>query len=349
MSAEKVYEMLWDCKYCGTQKLLGKTHRFCPNCGAAQDDEARYFPSDDEKVAVQDHVFYGADLICPSCDTLNSANSDYCQQCGSSLENAKAAQLASDDQVVMAGQSFAAAGSGNVAQKRFEQKLQDAGITDKPKSNRKLIYIILAVVLIGGVLLCGALLWTKEADAYVAGHEWERVINIEQLAPMNTSAWCDAMPRDAYSVTQRREQRDTRRVPDGQECSTVRVDNGDGTYSERQQCHTVYREEPVYDQRCYYTVDRWGVDRAVTASGTALSDTPQWPQVQLQRTGNCLGCEREGDRSEVYIVYLKTDDGEYSCEVSQADWEQMPIESIWKFQIGVVTGQPDCASLQPAS
>ena len=30
---EPVYEMLWDCGYCGHKKLLGLTHRFCANCG----------------------------------------------------------------------------------------------------------------------------------------------------------------------------------------------------------------------------------------------------------------------------------------------------------------------------
>jgi len=35
--SEKTYEMLWDCRYCGTKKLLGKTHRHCLECGGAKD------------------------------------------------------------------------------------------------------------------------------------------------------------------------------------------------------------------------------------------------------------------------------------------------------------------------
>ena len=34
MGDERVYEMLWDCAFCGTQKLLGLQHRHCPSCGA---------------------------------------------------------------------------------------------------------------------------------------------------------------------------------------------------------------------------------------------------------------------------------------------------------------------------
>ena len=30
---EPVFEMLWDCSYCSAKKLLGLTHRHCPNCG----------------------------------------------------------------------------------------------------------------------------------------------------------------------------------------------------------------------------------------------------------------------------------------------------------------------------
>ena len=49
MADEKSYEMFWDCEYCGSSKLLGITHRHCPNCGAPQDPEKRYFPPDEEK------------------------------------------------------------------------------------------------------------------------------------------------------------------------------------------------------------------------------------------------------------------------------------------------------------
>ena len=57
------FEMLWDCPNCGTDKLLGLTHRHCPNCGAAQDPSKRYFPADDQKVAVENHPYQGAELV----------------------------------------------------------------------------------------------------------------------------------------------------------------------------------------------------------------------------------------------------------------------------------------------
>ena len=84
-----VYEMLWNCEFCGAEKLLGKTHRFCPSCGAAQNPDWRYFPSDAEKVAVHDHVYHGVDKVCPACGTAQSANAEHCGRCGSPLEGAE--------------------------------------------------------------------------------------------------------------------------------------------------------------------------------------------------------------------------------------------------------------------
>lgn len=349
MSSEQVYEMLWDCKFCGTQKLLGKTHRFCPNCGAPQDDEARYFPSDEEKVAVKDHIYYGADVICPSCDTLNSANSQYCQQCGTALAGAPTAELVQDDQVVRDGERFETTGPRNIEQERYEQKLDAAGLSQpKPRGNNLVKFAIIGVIGLVVAFVAAAIFWKQDATAYVSGHTWEREITIEEFAPRAQNAWCDAMPFDAYSVSRRSEVRSYRQIPDGQECETRRVDNGDGTFSERRECRTKYREEPVYDDMCYFTVNRWGYSRSVKASGQSVNDEPVWPDTQISRTGNCLGCEREGQRRAAYHVLFRSQDNEYTCDLDQAQWASMPIESTWTFKVGVITNLPDCDSLQPA-
>lgn len=353
MSSEQVYEMLWDCKFCGTRKLLGKTHRFCPNCGAAQDDEARYFPSDDEKVAVKDHVYYGADRICSSCDTLNSANSQFCQQCGAPLENAQTAQLVSDDQVIRAGESFKTTGPRNIEQERFAEKMDAAGLQidgkPKAKASRSLLkFGCIGIIALVVVFVALAVFWKREATAIVTGHSWAREIAIESYAPRSENAWCDAMPMDGYNVSRRSEVRSYRQIPDGEECSIRRVDNGDGTFSERQECRTRYREEPIYDTKCYYTVNRWGFARSVTATGQSLADQPYWPDTNLRQTGTCIGCEREGRRQADYQVHFRADSSDYTCTLDESRWASIPVESRWTFQIGVISGQPDCGTLQQA-
>ena len=88
-----VYEMLWDCEYCGTKKLLGLTHRFCPTCASPQNAAKRYFPSDTERVAVEDHDYYGVDRVCAACSTPSSAKAEFCTQCGHPLTDAAKAKL----------------------------------------------------------------------------------------------------------------------------------------------------------------------------------------------------------------------------------------------------------------
>src|SRR5262245_30977710 len=103
---EAVYEMLWDCKYCSHKKLLGLTHRFCASCGAPQDPNARYFPPDNEKVAVKDHPFVGADVHCPACRQPMSRSAKCCTNCGSPID--QGAQVALKADVVVPGpQGFA--------------------------------------------------------------------------------------------------------------------------------------------------------------------------------------------------------------------------------------------------
>jgi hypothetical protein len=91
-----VYEMLWDCAYCGTRKLLGKTHRFCPGCGAPQDPTRRYFPSDEDKVLVENHEYVGADRLCGACGSAMGARAAHCTQCGSPMEGTPEVQRVAD-------------------------------------------------------------------------------------------------------------------------------------------------------------------------------------------------------------------------------------------------------------
>lgn len=352
MSEHKVYEMLWDCKYCGTKKLLGKTHRFCPNCGAAQDPDTRYFPSDDEKVAVEDHEYFGEDKICPACSTLNSAKTEFCVQCGSPLTDAaRARKLA--EQSRAQEEKFESSGSRDVVQEQFNAEMQRVGVQTAPGarggglSPRAIGLIALAAIIVIGVLV--ALFWRRDTGAYVTGHAWERVIEVEEFGPRASGDWCDSMPGDAYNISRSERQRDTRQVPDGEDCRTVRSDNGDGTFSERTECTTRYRSEPVYDTFCSYTINRWAYERSVRAQGDSLADQPVWPDLNLRQTGTCIGCEREGRRSETYRVMLRAGENTYTCDVPFDRWQSMGIETNWNLAVGVVTGQPDCGSLKPAS
>src|SRR5207244_4389083 len=159
--------------------------------------------------------------------------------------------------------------------------------------------------------------------------------------------WGDGRPREARAVQRRREVRSHRRVPDGEDCATRKVDRGDGTFAERRECTPRTREEPVYDDHCDFTVDRWGESRREVARGDArTSEPPRWPELAL-RAGGCRGCERAGARRASYTVVLTAGAKRFLCEVGEQRWPSFTPGSRWTFKVGVVTGSPDCGSLAP--
>ncbi|MCC7075096.1 MAG: zinc ribbon domain-containing protein [Deltaproteobacteria bacterium] len=321
------YEMLWDCSSCGTKKLLGKSHRRCPHCGAPQDPTTRYFPPAGEEVAVEGHVYVGVDWRCAGCETPNSRAADFCVNCGNPREGNAAVTRVDDAPTprAPAARAGAPASSG-----RWKGWLLFGGV-------------------LGGVVLVALLIatfWTRDTAVTIAAHRWTRSIDIEEMAARSDSAWCSSMPGDAYSVRRSREVRSHRDVPDGQECHTVRNDNGDGTFSTSQECSTRYRSEPVYDDKCYFTVNRWGHARTATAEGTGVAPPPTWPAVRLTRTGSCLGCEREGARRELLTLKLDGPKRDWDCEVDAARWQRLSDGASARVKVRVVTGGAVCSSLR---
>lgn len=323
--SNNVYEMLWKCDFCGTDKLLGKTQRFCPNCGAPQNPERRYFPTEEEMVAVRNHRYLGVDVICPACGTANAAQTGFCTQCGAPLKDADAVTLKQDA----------------------------APEVEKPPAHKKrsvVLTIIAAVILLGAGMFALDHFWRKNTTLQLTSAEWQREIKIEQLQALQESAWCDGMPGDAYRMSSRSEVRSHQKIADGETCRTERIDQGDGTFTTRQHCETRYREEPVYDSKCYFTVNRWRYKRSLTARGNDRE--PRYPLLRLVNPGNCLDCEREAQRVANYFLNLTTLAGNktapYRCETSEALWRQAAPKSLWTMEIGKLSGNIHCDTLKPA-
>ncbi|MFZ5444565.1 MAG: zf-TFIIB domain-containing protein [Myxococcota bacterium] len=321
---EGVFEMFWDCAFCDTKALLGKSNRFCPNCGAQQDATKRYFPPPGKEVAAN-HEYDGADKSCPACQTPNGAKAHNCRSCGSPLDEAVEVARVAD-------RSSAA------------PKVAQAAAAAPKKS--KLPWIIGGVIVALLAFCLVAAFWKKDVGVTVTAHSWERGIDIERLTAVSESAWCDSMPSGAYSVSRSREQRSTKKIPDGETCTTRDVDRGDGTFERKKECRTKYREEPIYDDRCHYTIDRWKVSRTAKSAGQGTSPAPYWPDVNLSRLGSALGSEREGARREKYTLSLKGDDGKaYSCDLPATKWNAVPDGHKKVIPIGVITDSADCDKL----
>lgn len=313
------FQMLWDCPFCGSQKLLGIDHRHCPGCGSPQDPDARYFPAEGEEIAVEDHPFHGADRVCPACSTPNAAIADYCVNCGSPLSDAARAK------------------------KVDETPPAPPVPAPPPKRSRKgclvPLGLLLVLLLIG---ICAAVcLWKREAPVTVTGHSWERTIEVEKFATVTDSAWRDEVPRGAKNTRCSKEQRSTEKVADGETCKTVKKDNGDGTFTKVEECSPRYVEKAVMDEKCTFQVEKWTTARTEKATGSSLSSTPTWPDVKLSAK------EREGDRKERYVVSFDMGGEAASCTTSQQRWSSLAVGSQYNAKVGVVTDSVDCDSLTP--
>ncbi len=335
---EATYEMFWDCKYCGQKKLLGLTHRFCAGCGAPQDPNARYFPPDNEKVAVKDHPLVGADLACPACKQPMARAAACCTNCGSPID--KGAEVARKADVVVPDPGNAPFGTTPM------------GMAGTPAAAPKKGFPTLLVVLggIGILVVVGilvAIFWKREGSFEVTGHAWERNIAIERFEPVTRSDWCDQRPAGAREISRSKAQRGTKQVPDGETCQTRKKDNGNGTFKEVRECKPKFKSEPVMDDKCQFEVTEWHTSRTLSEKGSSPKDPPKWPAVSIARPGTCLGCEREGARTEKYTVMFldpkSKKDG--SCDLPESRWASFTKGSKWKGTIRVLTGGIDCDAL----
>ena len=362
--ADKTYQMLWDCSRCGTEKLLGLDHRFCPACGAPQDPERRYFPEESEKVAVEDHAFAGTDKACPACDTPNSAASAHCGACGAPMEGGKDVRTRDAQESDTAGQFEADSGTAARDEHRADKQAEEAerrgapppppppATEPEPKGGvgRGGVAAGLglfgsgALVLVCAVLCCGFFLWSREADLTVTGHSWVRTIDVEAKKKVSKSDWKEKVPSKATQVSCSKKQKDTKKIKDGETCKTVRSDQGDGTFKETEKCTPKYREEPIYGQHCSYKILEWTTVRTEKASGSKVSDTPTWPKVSL-KSG-----EREGDKDQDYTVKLEEADGTArSCTTpNEKLWKGFAVGKTYTGSVGVMSGAVRCDDLKPA-
>ncbi len=348
MSEDDVYEMLWDCEYCRTPKLLGLTHRHCPVCGAAQNADRRYFPPDHEKVPVRNHPYFGADVACPTCREHNSRSSRCCRGCGGSLEGA--AEVARrDDEVHPVGAHPGAPFAG--AAQLPAPGAEPPGA--KSSGGKRIAFAILGclgVTVFGVVALAVVMaLWKKDASMVVTRHAWERSIEIQAFAKVEESDWCDEVPSGARVLSRSKAERSKEKVKVGEDCKTRKKDLGNGTFKEVRECQPKYDEKPVLADKCRFEVEKWKKARVEVAKGTSPKDTIAWPPVSLARTGTCLGCEREGERSESYEVFFAEAAGsksESKCTFDEAKWRSFAPGSKWKARVSVVGDVLDCSALQ---
>ena len=322
----KTYEMMWDCDFCGSKKLLGKTHRHCPACGAAQDPARRYFPEEDEKVAVEDHEYIGVDKICPSCDAPNSAKAACCTNCGSPLDGSKKVDLKQDPAAPLSEPS-----SETESKSLKDQKTQ-------PKKSGPPFLLIGGIIF--ALIIAFFMFYSTEKEATVIGHSWERSIELERYQLVTKEAWKKDIPRDGHEKSCRDKEKSKEKIEDGQECKTVKKDNGDGTYKENEECKAKYKEVPVYEQWCKYEINDWKQFDTAKETGKNI-DGAKWPMTNIRNCNGtlALNCEREGSKKEIYTVHIKDSENKtHSCDVEFDKWKATKAGTTTKLKFGIGGG-----------
>jgi hypothetical protein len=307
------YEMLWDCPHCDTKKNLGVTHRHCPNCGAPQDASKRYFPSDADKVAVANHQFTGADRVCSSCSTAQSAKAKNCGKCGAPLDGMKAVPLI------------------------LQHKAAPAA------KGRPWGWYILAFVLLMSVAIWWRCIRKKNIELDVKGHRWATVITVEEYREVGQSGWRNEVPSDARAITCSQQKRSTKSVPDGESCTMVKRDKGDGTFEEVNQCTPKTREEPVYDDHCDFRVDRWTAVDELKQAGTGLD--VKWAAAPPQPAQTVIGARRAGARDATYTLDFSDGKKTRTCNVSEGTWRKYKDGQHVKAKARASSGELVCSSL----
>ncbi|MFY7865064.1 hypothetical protein [Roseateles sp.] len=310
----KHFQMWWDCPQCQATGLLGLTHRHCPQCGTAQDARRRYFPPEGQELEAKQHRFVGADWQCSYCHSPNAANAKFCINCSAGQDGSKPVALVRDGDPRP---------SGSIQPPEPLPVAKQAARPSRPWG-WMLAGLGALALFIGLVVMFNT---TRDNAVTLVDKTWERSIRIERLNEVRDSAWCDSMPSDAYGVRPSREVRSHKQVADGQDCSEIRVDNGDGSFSKQRSCSTRYREEPVYDMRCSYKLMRWQTSRRLVSNQLSQTE-PAWPILDASvgpPDAKKLGAERKGGQSETYTLTLhgqKPQDN-WTCEVSHAVWAEL--------------------------
>ena len=355
---EPLYEMLWDCAQCGAKGLLGVSHRHCPQCGAAQDPAARYFPEPGAEVEAKHHRYVGEDWLCTYCESPNSAAAGFCANCGGPRDGAKAVKQVVDGPAAVTPLAAAAppASPPTPTPPARIGFAQPSGTTpgSGPTGSPRWLFVVVGLVLAALAVLAYQFFSKHDETVQLADKAWTREVDVERFTSQTTSAWCDALPADAYQVTRSREQRGSKQVPDGQDCHTVRADGGDGSFTKRQECSPRYRDEPVYDTRCHYRVNRWLLLRTDKLAGNA-SQMPAWPQPllagpppgsrALSGGAALLGADRLGGQREHYQVTLQSAKGkQWTCTLSPDRWAALATGKPVTLKVRG-TGGADCDSL----
>jgi len=343
-------EMEWTCPRCGTRNP--GPEQSCVNCGAPQPDDVQFEQAQREELltdqSVEEKAAAGADIHCPYCGTRNPAGAQVCVQCGGDLveglkrERGRVVGAYRSGPVGKVNCPRCGAENPDTAREceqcgaslhaEVEQAAVVAAPPEKPAARKRsplFTGIVIAVAAIACIAILIGILLSMRTEAVIGRVqevEWQRVVVVEGLRPVEYQDWMDEIPLEAEIGECEQEIRSIQNDPVANSvevCGTpYTVDTGTGYGEVVQDC-----EYQVYDDYCTYTLIEWQPVDEVVLNGKDYQ--PEWPEPVLGQDERL-----SQDRDESYtIVY---DSGEQIYVFTTNDFDLFmasQVGSEWSLNV----------------
>lgn len=342
----KLVEGLWDCSFCDNKRIRAG-QKTCPNCGHPQDESTKFYMPDAIEYVPEEKaekISRNPDWQCSFCGSLNSDNLDSCKNCGATKEDSEGNYFEmrqQEEEKKRKKEEQKAAFRGKVKKEAPKKKEK----VKKSLTKRVLLFFGIIAAIIFGMIACFT---PTVKNVTIDDFDWERTIDIEEIVTHNESDW--SLPDGARLQHTKNEiktykddvldhyetvtETKTRSVIDHYEEYSSYKDLGNGYFEEQTESvpvyttetytedvqKPVYRQEPVYDTKYYYEIDRWTV--VDTAKSSGHDQNPSWPEPKLKDG------QRTGDENEHYFVTAtyqkkkdKTETEKY--EMTFSEWKDL--------------------------
>ncbi len=314
----------WKCPYCG--EVVRADHKDCTKCGASVPNDAEFFMDPTKPIEYVDKELENdeANWLCSFCRSQNPAQAEVCENCGALRETAK-----------------------GVYEVKEPKKEREHEKPNKPKKKRSRLYLMAFLALL--LLFIGWLYKPVTREGEITGFEWDRSITVEEYMKSRESDWY--VPNGAEVLSSSREIRSYRRVLDHYETKTKKVAKrvqdgydisyknlGNGqfkevkkpkyktVYEKKTVKEPVYRQEPIYDTKYYFNIDRWKAVDSLFTSGD--DQNPKWAETDLPTSVESpkYGDKRQAERKETYRAIIKDDKGnEKKVEYDYEKWKNLKV------------------------
>ncbi len=355
MGEEVIREGSWICPNCNT-KNRGSMEK-CSACGAVRGN-VKFIYEDDGAVVSDDagkkKALGGADWICAFCGVSSAADATKCSGCGAPREEGTQRSVQKVD---------------IHAKDRPQQpeKVSPHGHSQPTQSGQAGVpgcfkfgcggLILLLLVFMGFECM------TFEQSMEVTSREWVRTIGIDEYTTVQHQAWENQVPNDARIVNREQKIKEYKDVLTGyksvEETYTEQVqvgtkkvktgveDLGNGRFKEIYEDQPVYkdvektrmvqkpqyRKDPVYADYITYDRDEWKEVEKKEARGTV--EEVKWPETGVSKTAdNQIGNQREGTRTEFYMVILKSQKDGKTYDIKELEGKPLDFASFEKMKMG---------------